>query len=264
MSGISTSSSILRVSADGIRSRRFCATDEYTADLGYYPAGIYQPDHEHSRAQLSFLLCGGYAETERNRDYQTTTPLHKYRPEGSRHSADFGRFGALIFSVDFYDSSCVRASPDGWSANGRWVTDLCRMLFTGSAPAEEVVDDLIAGFEIGGSEQRADITGAPVWLRRAAERFADDPLSDVGDVALEAGVHRVHFSRTFRKHLGLAPSQYRLFCKNDRALHRMMDQGESAAMAAVSAGFSDQAHWTRAIRALSGVGPGRLRSLLAA
>ena len=247
-----------------MRSRRFCATDEYTADLGYYPAGIYQPDHEHSRAQLSFLLCGGYAETERNRDYETTTPLHKYRPEGSRHSADFGRFGALIFSVEFYDSSCVRASPDGRNANDHWVTDLCRLLFTGSAPAKEVVDDLIAGLELGGDQRRADLGGAPVWLRRAAERFADDPQSDVGDVAREIGVHRVHFSRIFRKYLGISPSQYRLICKNDRALHCMMDRGETAAMAAVSAGFSDQAHWTRASRALAGVGPGRLRSLLVA
>ncbi len=255
-------SSDLRVTSDGTRSRLFCATDEYTAALGYYPAGIYQPEHEHSRAQLSFLLCGGYAETERNRDYETTSPLHKFRPAGSRHSADFGRFGALIFSVDFYDPSCVRAAPEGWHANGRWVTDLCRLIFTDSAPADEVVDDLIGGLEIESAPGSVRLDHAPIWLRRAAERFADDPLSDVSEVAYEAGVHRVHLSRAFRKYLGLSPSHYRLFCKTTRALHRMIDHHESPAMAAASAGFADQAHWTRASRVLAGVAPGQLRMLL--
>lgn len=262
MSAPTAISQTLRITPDGLRSRLLCATEQYRTVLGYYPAGIFQPDHKHDRAQLSFLLSGGYAEIERGRDYQTTTPLHKFRPEGSRHSVGFGRYGALILSIDFTDSTCVRSAPDGWRANGRWVVDLCRLIFTGAMPAQDVVDDLIAGLNAENAPARQAMGMVPHWVRCAAEQFADDPHSEVGSVAKNAGVHRVHLSRAFRKYMGASPSQYRLFCKSARAYHRMIDHGETPAIAAAAGGFADQAHWTRASRALAGVGPGRLRALL--
>lgn len=252
----------VRVELDGARVRRLCRTVDYQAALFYYPPGVHHPDHEHAEAGVTFLLSGGFMDDWEGRESTPSGSRHGFRPEGARHNCRFGRDGALILSVVLRNPCAMHFEPCEWRPSGRTMADLFAMLFARAAPAGPVIDDLLAAVGTGGEQAKAKTPSPPRWLRRAAEEMSDDPTVAIAAVARRAGVHRVYLSRAFQAHFGLSPTHYRLHCKAAAAMRLMIDGGEPPGMAAVAAGFADQAHWTRASRALAGITPVRLRRLL--
>jgi AraC family transcriptional regulator len=126
---------------------------------------------------------------------------------------------------------------------------------------EQVLGDLLASLADDG---RARETGLPPpWLRRIREQLDTAPEStSVAAAAHEAGVHRVHLARMFRRHYGLPVSAYRRLARNAVAVRRVLGEDQVLAGAANDAGFSDQCHMTRALRADTGFTPGALCRLL--
>lgn len=93
-------------------------------------------------------------------------------------------------------------------------------------------------------------------VARAKSRIDDDPASPstLADLAAEAGMSRFQLLRSFAHEVGLPPHAYRM--QRRVALARqLIALGTSLADAAVSAGFSDQSHMTRAFVRLLGVTP---------
>jgi AraC family transcriptional regulator len=254
----------VRLEPDGARFRPLCRTADYKAALVHYPADVHHPRHEHDKAQLTFLLCGGFVDDWEGRETCPSGSRHGFRPQGVRHSCRFGHNGALILSVSFRADVPLPPAPHQWQPSGPALARLYALLFGRIAPAAMVIDDLIAAASNPGDGRRTGNFGAPRWLRLAAEELADDPTAEIAEVASRAGVHRVYLSRAFQRHFGLTPSQFRLHCKSALALRHMIEGGQSPCMAAASAGFADQAHWTRASRAAAGITPARLRHMLAA
>ena len=68
----------------------------------------------------------------------------------------------------------------------------------------------------------------------------------------------------FRRHTGVSPTEFRLLRKSAAAMRRTVAGEVGLAEAALEAGFSDQAHWTRTCRLLAGIPPGRIRRMFAA
>ncbi len=101
---------------------------------------------------------------------------------------------------------------------------------------------------------------AGLIARRVRDRLHDGystPLT-ADDLAAAAGCSRYAASRAFTAVYGLAPSDYQrqLRLRTARAL---LTRGASAAEAAATAGFADQAHLTRWFRRYYGVTPGVYR-----
>ena len=250
----------LQIKPDGARWRKLVRTERYSAALVYYPAGVCHRRHEHDAAQATFVLTGGFEEQADGGDTEPKGQVHGFKPAGARHACRFGRDGAMILSINFPRDVETGIGFQAFAPSGSEIGDLSRLLVERCASPEEAVDDLLA--VIGTQERR---TGdAPTWLRRVAEQFVDEPLTPVGEVAEGHGIHRVQLSRAFQRHFGISPTRYRLQCKAARAVRLMIEDGETPSSAAVGAGFADQAHLTRTVRALSGMGPARLRGLLAA
>jgi AraC-like DNA-binding protein len=103
-------------------------------------------------------------------------------------------------------------------------------------------------------------------LERLAVAQPADPLvqhalvllargAQVATVVADSGYSHKHFIRRFERAVGLSPKLYTRVVRLARALPHL--QGEaSLAHTAVHAGYSDQAHFTRDFRALSGLTPG--------
>lgn len=99
-------------------------------------------------------------------------------------------------------------------------------------------------------------------LRRITD-FIDAHLT--GDLSLlalaaHAGVSRVHFVRQFKRLTGLAPHQYVLRRRVERAAALLQNRDACLKALALEVGFSSQSHLTAAFRRVTGTTPGAYRA----
>jgi AraC-like DNA-binding protein len=106
----------------------------------------------------------------------------------------------------------------------------------------------------------ATAPAAALIARRVRDRLHDGyaDLLTADDLATAAGCSRYAATRAFAAVYGLAPSDYQRQLRL-RAARALLIGGTSAAEAAASAGFADQAHLTRWFRRYYGVTPGVYR-----
>jgi AraC-like DNA-binding protein len=98
----------------------------------------------------------------------------------------------------------------------------------------------------------------------AREALAADAGLGLPQLAALVHVSPHHLSRTFRAETGLTVSAYRTRLRVRQVLERLAGGERDLARLARDAGFADQSHMTRAVRAEAGRPPGALRALLSA
>ena len=79
----------------------------------------------------------------------------------------------------------------------------------------------------------------------------------LADLAAVARLSEFHFARLFERSVGLAPHQYVIAQRVERAKTLIAEGRLTLAMIAAEVGFADQAHLTRHFKALVGCTPGR-------
>lgn len=103
----------------------------------------------------------------------------------------------------------------------------------------------------------------PHWLRRAIDEFPWAHPVPFSEAAAIAGVHETHFSRTFRRHVGMTANEYRARARVRLASKLLLTTTSSLAGIALSAGFSDQSHLTRVFSRCLGLSPAGYRRIFA-
>jgi AraC-like DNA-binding protein len=101
-------------------------------------------------------------------------------------------------------------------------------------------------------------------IQRARQFLDAERTRVVRSSELEAitGLSRYELARQFRLMLGTSPHRYLVGRRLDLARQQMREHG-SLADVAYEAGFADQAHFTRAFKAVLGLTPARYRALSA-
>ncbi|MEU9601140.1 AraC family transcriptional regulator [Streptomyces sp. NPDC048109] len=101
----------------------------------------------------------------------------------------------------------------------------------------------------------------PVLARRLRELLDERVVAGIGleEAATLVPAHPAHLVRAFSGAYGIAPHQYLMSRRVDRA-RRLLLAGRSPADVAGATGFYDQAHLTRHFKRLVGVTPGRYRA----
>jgi AraC family transcriptional regulator len=84
----------------------------------------------------------------------------------------------------------------------------------------------------------------------------DIPLKDL---AASIGMSVSHFCRLFKQSTGLAPHQYVIACRVERAKSLLLKEERTIAQVAHAVGFADQSHLNRHFKHLLGIPPGALR-----
>jgi AraC family transcriptional regulator len=105
---------------------------------------------------------------------------------------------------------------------------------------------------------------APWQARRATERFSAhlDGSVSLKEVAQECRLSVSHFSRAFRRTMGVAPHAWLLTLRIDAAKDQLRDRRMSLSDVALACGFADQSHLTRVFTRLVGISPGAWRRAL--
>jgi AraC family transcriptional regulator len=94
---------------------------------------------------------------------------------------------------------------------------------------------------------------------RRIEAQCDQPLS-LQQLASEVAMSPYHFLRTFRAVAGMAPHQFLLHMRLQRAALRLRCSGDAISTIALEAGFSDLSTFNRRFRRLLGASPGAYRA----
>lgn len=97
------------------------------------------------------------------------------------------------------------------------------------------------------------------WIHRhIRERLAGEIR--LRDLAAGVGYSQAHFSRLFRRTLGVTPHRYVLQMRVDHAKRLLHDEQLSLGQVASACGFADQSHFGTAFTRLTGTPPGRFRA----
>jgi transcriptional regulator GlxA family with amidase domain len=104
--------------------------------------------------------------------------------------------------------------------------------------------------------------GLAGWQVRQTLAYIEDNLSSrivIADLAGLLALSNSHFSRAFRQRTGIAPMQYVVLRRVERAKSLIRGTHQPLAQVALTCGFSDQSHLSRRFHGVVGVCPGKWR-----
>jgi AraC-like DNA-binding protein len=104
--------------------------------------------------------------------------------------------------------------------------------------------------------------GLAPWQERRAKDLLSGKLNgemQLAELARECGLSASHFTRAFRQSFGMAPHQWLLTRRVDRAKKQLLNWDTSLAAIAIECGFADQSHFTRVFSKQIGATPGQWR-----
>ncbi|ACO80360.1 transcriptional regulator, AraC family [Azotobacter vinelandii CA] len=119
------------------------------------------------------------------------------------------------------------------------------------------------GSRYGKTGPLRDIPGglAPWQERRAKEMLAEhlaDGLS-IAELAAECSLSRAYFSRAFKRSTGLAPHEWLLKMRVEKAKELMLHTSMSLSRIGLDCGFTDQSHFSRVFQKMTGAAPSNWR-----
>jgi len=242
--------------------------DAFAVVEAWFPAGEVLPRHTHERPSFAIMLGGSF-------ELQLTTRAHDCpptavftEPAGEPHANLMGPRGAHVVVVQPDPARTDLYRPFGRILErpahihhagiaeraARLASELDRPDDLSLLSAEgAVLEMFVTMARLGGWRERRP----PPWLLRAQEllhaRFTE-PLR-LADVAREVEVHPAHLARAFRAHFRMSMGPYVRRLRLDWAAGELGRSDLPLAAVALTAGFADQSHFTRAFKRYLGVTP---------
>lgn len=202
------------------------------------------PRHRHDTPYAAIVLSGGYEECGSRGRFRVRPGDVLLHDAFDAHLDRFDRTGAETFNIALPRriacSLAQIADPDA----------IVRLAQVDSHAAGLTLCAQIAPCALGSGD----------WPDQLAGDLLDDPDCRLGDWAQAHGLAGETVSRGFARVFGLSPAAFRAEARARRALAMIVDSVAPLAAIAAETGFADQAHMSRAIRALTGVPPGRWRT----
>jgi AraC family transcriptional regulator len=127
--------------------------------------------------------------------------------------------------------------------------------------AQSLVVHLLRHYVVGDSDVRSSNTLPGFKLRRAISFLAarlDEPFS-LGNLASEVGVSEFHFSRLFKKSMGISPSRYFIRQRVAKAQKLLQETDATIIEIGMAVGYSSPSHFAQMFRRETGLSPSDYR-----
>lgn len=253
------------------------ALSEFVLVETRYSSGQKIMSHSHEHACFCFVLQGGFIETYGKRERSCQASSLIYRPPDETHLNQFQSAGGRCFNIAVEPHWLERvrqlsASPEiSIHFRGGLLALLAMRLYREFQQMDEVSTLVIEGLalEMFGATSRhyraleASERGAvaPRWVLQARElieaRFSES-LTLAG-VASCVGVHPVHLARVFRRYYRCTIGEYVRQVRVEFASRELSGSDTPLAEVAAASGFSDQSHFSKTFKRLTGQTPAEFR-----
>lgn len=227
--------------------------------------------HRHDDAHFVFVLSGTYISSALHAPPRAPSPTLVFNPAGTTHRDRFvdGQGSFMTVSLDpallsgaeelHAAQECATVLRDTASAAAAF--RLAREVGRGGDGAllEAGAWEMLASLHKAPRQARPALPG---WAHQAYEAvmdLANDTHLRIADVAAALGVHPVHLARVFRQAWGCSPGDLLRWRRVDQACGLLRRPELSMADVALSVGFADQSHMSRAFQARYGMTPSTYR-----
>jgi AraC family transcriptional regulator len=258
----------------------FGAARAQTVDLGGlllsaldYAPGAWTPPHENEGTCLTVTLEGAWRIHHwPSRAHECSQGIVHVVPAGVQHHSRFEQ-GARMFALYIAEERCAELkTAEVGSQSVRHFRDTSLEHLARRALREiDAPDDLgelaLEGLAMEILAQAARPHGnVPAnrrrgWLSEVEERLRGEfrrPPS-LRELARAADVHPVHLARSFRAATGMSVGTFVRKLRLDWAEEQLVRTDKPLAEISIEAGFADQSHFTRLLRARTGYTPARFR-----
>jgi AraC family transcriptional regulator len=252
-----------------------CTVSELQLMETAYDPGVELSKHSHERAHLCLVLRGTYSEVygRRARDCKPSA-LFFYSP-GAEHSDQFHRayvhcFNVLV-SAQWLDRMREYSTglDTGAEFYGGAIINLAVKLYNEFRFMDETAPLAVEGLMleiVAEASRRAKIaTGqqTPPRIKRAKE-YLHEHFHESISLEYLAGLvdaHPAYLAREFRRYYRCTVGEYVRRLRVEFACSKLAGSDEPLANIALAAGFSDQSHFSRTIKSLTGMSPNGYRKI---
>ncbi|HUF76528.1 MAG TPA: AraC family transcriptional regulator [Longimicrobiales bacterium] len=234
-----------------------------------HAAGEALVEHAHERPYATFVVGGEYVETVEGKQSVLSRGSVVLHPGGESHTDRFATRPAVLINLEIPErvasrSEIRRAESASDPVMQTIGSRLRRELYEGDDLSPVIVEGVmleVCGLMLRGTAPRSrSLSLAERADRLLGERFATRVT--LRDLAAELGVGAAHLARCFRKEIGCTVGE-RIRQRRIERASQILPRGMNLAEIALTTGFADQSHFTRAFRAIMGVTPGEYRRRLA-
>jgi AraC family transcriptional regulator len=245
----------------------------FTVTEGIHKDGAELPWHDHETPTICFVLQGSFTEAWHGGSIDCTSSTLKITPAGERHCDHFNRGDVRGLLIEADDTLVAGVRPysaildervsfhGGLVAGIAWrvYDEMLRMDAAAPLAMEGLLLELVAS-----ASRMAEQNGGsrrPYWLEEARERIHSDlgGRPSLRGLAELVGVHPVTLARAFRRAFGCTVGEYVRTLRIESATRQLADTDLSLAEIALTAGFSDQSHFSNLFRQHTGLSPFRFR-----
>jgi AraC family transcriptional regulator len=232
------------------------------------------PKHSHELGFFNLILDGSYCESFTRKTAVLKRFTTIFHPPGIEHRDEIGGDGMRVFSVELRDHWFVRLREYGVipesavDPRGGELTWLAMRLYrefrerncSSALSLEGLVLEMLAVLD---HVHETIDKRPPVWLPRLLDLLNASFQQNltVSFVAREIGVHPVYLTRVFRRYYHQTIGDYLHKLRIEFALRELKKPAAELAAIATAAGFSDQSHFTRVFKDITGMTPGAYRSI---
>jgi AraC family transcriptional regulator len=241
-----------------------------------YTANVELSRHSHHHAGFSLILKGGYTESYGQTVLELKPSRVKFQPAGESHTNVYGKENVHCFFVELEPEwlrrmgaeALVGSTPCVYAGSSvAWLMMKLRREFRAmddEAPVAiaGIALDLIA--ETSRQRKQLSPDRQLTWLRLARDLINDEfaqPLT-LSAIAETVSVHPVYLANSFRRRYGCSVGEYLRKRRIDFACHRLSHSKDSLAEVALAAGFSNQSHFSRIFKQLTGMTPAQYRAAI--